>query len=484
MRYSIILAGALLFCAPAFAKEMVAFPGAEGFGQYASGGRGGAVYHVTSLADDGSEGTLRWANDQPGPKTILFDVDGTIHLRQKLHFNDDITLAGESAPGDGVCLAGYPVMLGSNNIVRYMRFRLGNDNVANEHAGTFDALGCDGKHDVIIDHCSVSWSIDECCSVLGNDRTTLQWCIVDQSLVNAGHAKGAHGYGGNWGGDHASFHHNLLAHHTSRAPRLGPNPRTQEREYMDMRCNLIYNYGGEGCYGGEAMKVNIVNNYYQPGPGTKPGLHLQRIAKPGIRTQSYVDRFKRFAPMLHVWGEYFVEGNVNPMDSAVTADNWQHGVIDQINIDPHTLDGLWNDSIAEAIHLREPLPIEPTTTHDALTARELVLAHAGASLHRDSHDQQIVRDAREGLASATGEGLDPGFINTPWDNRPADAPADWNPWPTLRQGEPRVDTDGDGLPDDWELAHGLDPADPADGARLTPSGYSNLELWLHSLCEK
>ena len=226
-----------------------AFPGAEGFGRYVTGGRGGNVYHVTSLADDGSEGTLRWALGKAGAKTIVFDVSGTIHLQSALNISiGNVTIAGQTAPGDGICVADYPVAIKANNvIVRYMRFRLGNNNVLINGADGWDAFGGFDQQDWMIDHCSVSWSIDECLSVLGNKNTTVQWCLVAQSLVNSGHSKGAHGYGGNWGGSGASFHHNLIAHHGSRTPRLGPRPTTQLDERMDMRNNVIYNFGGNGC---------------------------------------------------------------------------------------------------------------------------------------------------------------------------------------------------------------------------------------------
>ena len=256
----------------AMSQQREAFPGAEGYGRYTTGGRGGAVYHVTNLNDSG-EGSFRWACEQKGPRTIVFDVDGTIHLKSELKLrNGNVTIAGQTAPGDGVCIAEYQFTISADNvIIRFMRFRPGNKNITEEMANSgacdgWDGLGAIDQKDIIVDHCSVSWSIDECLSFVGCSRTTVQWCIVSQSLVK-GHSKLNHGYGGNWGGRKASYHHNLLAHHTSRAPRLGPRPTTQLKEQMDMRNNVIYNYSGEECYGGEGMKVNIVNNLYIPGPG-------------------------------------------------------------------------------------------------------------------------------------------------------------------------------------------------------------------------
>lgn len=479
---SLLLSCLCIVSVVVFATEKTpAFPGAEGFGRYVTGGRGGNVYHVTSLADDGSVGTLRWALSKAGVKTIVFDVSGTIHLNSALNITvGNVTIAGQTAPGDGICVADYPVAIKANNvIVRYMRFRLGNKNVLVNGADGWDGFGGFDQQDWIIDHCSVSWSIDECLSVLGNKNTTVQWCLVAQSLVNSGHSKGAHGYGGNWGGSGASFHHNLLAHHGSRTPRLGPRPTTQLDERMDMRNNVIYNFGGNGCYGGEGMNVNIVNNYYKPGPGSPTDKKGYRIAGIGIRTNEYVKTYPAYAPALHLWGKYYVTGNYNSKYSQVNQDNWTYGVINQI--DANNCDGTFTQATKDSIKLTEPIDYVLTTTHSAADAYARVLDYAGASLHRDSFDERMVDDTRSGTATYTGKGLSKGFVNSQDDNKPAGADESWSAWPTLASTDSPKDTDGDGMPDEWELAKGLDPTDSNDGKTVGADGYTNLENYLNSL---
>jgi hypothetical protein len=457
-------------------EKLSAFPGAEGFGKYTTGGRGGRVYHVTNLNDSGT-GSLRWANSQAGPRTIVFDVSGTIYLKSALKIANNTTLAGQTAPGDGICIADYPVTLGSNVICRYVRFRLGNRQVA-WHEG--DGLGSMDDNNIIVDHCSVSWSIDECLSVYGGRNLTVQWCITSQSLVNAGHAKGAHGYGGNWGGAGASFHHNLIAHHTSRTPRLGPRPGTQTDERMDMRNNVIYNWGGNGCYGGEGMKVNIVNNYYKPGPATmnRSTTIQQRIAAIGIRTSEYTDHDgspNQWDVMWHVWGKYFVEGNVNTRHSSVTNDNWTYGMWNQV--DANGNDGTYTKATKDTMRIDEPIPFVAVTTHTADVAYQQVLKYVGASLHRDELDRIIISDVQNGTATFTGSGNDSGFINSQEDVKSVIPTL----WPELSSTDAPKDTDGDGMPDEWETACGLNPNDAGDGNGTGDGGYTNLEIYLNSL---
>lgn len=482
--YTLLLSG-IVAAGSAYAEmpeKTPAFPGAEGFGRYTTGGRGGNVYYVTHLRDDNTTGSLRWALSQPGPRTIVFSVSGTIHLTNSLNIPDNTTIAGQTAPGDGICVADYPFNIEGNNvIVRYMRIRLGNNNVLVKGADGWDGFGAMDCQDIIIDHCSVSWSIDECLSVLGNKNTTVQWCISAQSLVNSGHTKGAHGYGGNWGGAGASFHHNLIIHHTSRTPRLGPRQTTQLDERMDMRNNVIYNFGGNGCYGGEAMKVNIVNNYYKPGPGSPTDVKGKRIAGVGIRTNAYCNTYPAYTPALHIWGKYFVEGNVNTKYPEVTADNWTNGMYNQIDTSRSATDGTWSQETKDSIRIESPIPFIYTTTHSAEDAYARVMDYVGCSLVRDSFDDQMIYDCENGVATSTGSGLSKGFINSQNDNKPADADESWSAWPTLNSAAAPVDTDKDGMPDEWELANGLDPNSAADGKLYREDGYTNVEHYLNSL---
>lgn len=474
------------------ARDLPAFPGAEGFGRYATGGRSGKVYHVTTLEDGMQEGTLRHALMQKEVRTVVFDVAGTIFLNSNLRVsNGDLTIAGQTAPGQGICIARHAVTINADNvIVRYLRFRVGN-----EGGGEPDGLCCMDSRNVIIDHCSISWSVDETCSVYGGENLTLQWCLVSESLRTAGHTKGRHGYGAIWGGARASFHHNLLAHHESRAPRLGPRPGTQDREYMDMRNNVIYNWAGNGCYGGEGMKVNIVNNYYKPGPATPKSKPISyRIAAIGVRTTRYCYREDGtpnvWQPMEHVWGRFYVDGNVIEGSPNVSRDNWTKGIYEQI--DNATCDNTFTEQVKKEMRLSVPLETDVVTTHSAEEAYRLVLEDAGCSKWRDIIDERIISETRNGTATyvgtiTPGAKIVPGLIDLPADVKPEGAVS---PWPELSDGGITAaalkDADGDGIPDVWETAHGLNPEDASDGRTISLSkeGYTNLEMYINSLVER
>ena len=467
------------------AAQQPAFPGAEGFGMFTTGGRGGAVYHVTNLNDSGT-GSFREACNKSGTRTIIFDVSGTIFLKSELKLkNGNVTIAGQSAPGDGICIANYPFVIACKNvIIRYMRFRLGNEALKiNNTAHEGDGLGGMDLENVIIDHCSVSWSIDECLSVYGSKNLTVQWCIASQSLNNAGHSKGAHGYGGNWGGSGASYHHNLMCHHISRTPRLGPRPSTQTDERMDLRNNVIYNWIDNGVYGGEGMNVNIVNNYYKPGPETKSGTKNKRIAAIGIRTSEYTKHNtsspNQWDVMWHVWGDFYVDGNVNSKNSDVTNDNWTYGIYNQI--DNSSVDNTFTDATKDTIRLEKPILYEQVTTHSAAQAFTQVLDYAGASLHRDALDEVMVSDARYGTTTYTGNGCKKGIINSQDDLKPANASSDWSPWPSLNNTTAPLDFDKDGIPDEWEDVNSLNKNDINDGKIIASNGYTHLENYLNSL---
>ena len=542
-KFMIAMAATAIATIPAYAQDTVlpSFPGAEGFGAITTGGRGGKVYHVTNLNDSG-EGSFRWACGKSGARTIVFDVSGTIHLKSQLKLNSgNVTIAGQTAPGDGICVADYPFVISAPNvIIRFMRFRLGNEALkTNPSAHEGDGLGgMDGQR-IMIDHCSVSWSIDECLSVYGSKNITIQWCMVTQSLVNSGHSKGSHGYGGNWGGAGASYHHNLLAHHGSRVPRLGPRPSTQLDERMDLRNNVMYNYAGEGCYGGEAMTVNIVNNYYKPGPATASlsASKQKRMAKPGIRTFDYcikdanlkttaqnynkvkgtslttckltVDKADKgyltfegdenkyeidieklciyvdgqevkvstndWGKTLHKWGSYYIQGNVNSKYDDVSADNWNIGLFKQVDtgtkVDYH-------NATEENLRAFVPMEFAAVTTHSAEDAYDRVLKYAGASLSRDEYDQMMVADTRDGEASCIVKGIGKGLINSQDDIKYADGSTGF---PALNSLEAPADTDGDGMPDEWEKANGLNPNDETDGPATAENGYTNLENYLNGL---
>jgi hypothetical protein len=261
---------------------------------------------------------------------------------------------------------------------------------------------------------------------------------------------------------------------------------------MDMRNNVIYNWAGEGCYGGEGMNVNMVNNYYKPGPATmakvsslQSDLIGKRIAKIGIRTTAYTKHGTSSANewdvMWHKWGTFYVDGNYNSQYNDVTADNWTYGIYNQISNDA-SVDYTFTDQVKQDMRLSQPLNYETVTTHSAQTAYERVLAYAGASLHRDALDNIMVTDTRNGTATMTGNGNLSGIINTQDDAVSYITGTD-SPWPTL-VGQPMLtDTDGDGMPDTWEDSHGLNKNNAADGKTITSSGYTHLEIYLNALVE-
>ncbi|WP_377483941.1 pectate lyase family protein [Pontibacter toksunensis] len=439
-------------------ENALAFPGAEGFGKDATGGRGGKVIKVTNLNDSGA-GSLRAAITATGARIILFEVSGTIELKSNLNIdNNDITIAGQTAPGDGITLKNYPVVVNADNVVlRFMRFRMGDE--AQQEA---DALGGRFHKDIIVDHCSMSWSTDECVSFYGNENFTLQWSIISESLLNSAHAKGAHGYGGIWGGKNASFHHNLLAHHDSRNPRLGEEAGKAYTltDLVDLRNNVIYNWGNNSAYGGEAMNVNMVNNYYKPGPVTTK---KERILS--------IDKNKNAGTEVYdVWGKFYINGNNVEGSTRATNDNWTYGVANQF----HNSYGTVPEAEKAAMRLSEPHPIQNNvTTHTAETAYQRVLAYGGASLKRDAVDSRVIENVQNGSFTAPGSnGSNNGII---------DSQQDVGGWPELISLPAPVDSDNDGMPDDWEKAQKLDPAKANANGRSLSTAYDNIEVYINSL---
>lgn len=443
------------------AEEALAFPGAEGFGKHATGGRGGRVMYVTKLTDDGSPGTLRYAVNQSGPRYILFAVSGNIELSSGLSIkNGDVTIAGQTAPGGGITLKNYPVTVDADNvIIRYLRFRMGDE--AQQEA---DALGGRFHKNIIVDHCSMSWSTDECVSFYANENFTLQWCIISESLRNSVHAKGAHGYGGVWGGKKASFHHNLLAHHDSRNPRLGEmaGKAFALTDLVDVRNNVIYNWGNNSLYGAEGMNVNLVNNYYKPGPAT---LKKDRIIS--------IDKNKNSGTEVYdTWGRFYINGNLVEGSTLATNDNWTYGVYNQF----HNSYGTIPESDKAAMRMAAPHPIENNVaTYNAKQAYRQVLAWSGAALTRDDVDARVLQDVRNGTYTANGSaGSKNGII---------DSQRDVGGWPELKAAAPPVDSSGDGMPDDWKAARKLNPKKAQANGRDLSTAYDNVEVYLNSLVQ-
>ena len=416
-----------------------AFPGAEGFGKYTVGGRGGKVIEVTNLHDAGP-GSFRAAVSAKVPRTVVFRVSGTIALESELKIREPyLTIAGQTAPGDGICIKNYQVNFDTSQVImRYLRFRPGDEKGKEQ-----DAFGGAGNQ-IVVDHCSASWGVDETFSINKAANLTVQWCLVSESLYHSIHKKGNHGYGGLWCGPGGSWHHNILAHHSSRNPRASGNV---DSGLMDYRNNVIYNWGFNSAYGGELWPRNWINNYYQSGPATDDK----------VRGRIFLQKDPR--------GKMFAAGNFVAGFPAISADNWNGG----INFAP---DG---EATEKTLRVDRPFVVALVTTQSAEVAYGLVLAQAGASRVREAVDRRVVEEIRTGTATfgASYKGGGKGII---------DSQKDVGGWPELRSLPAPVDTDHDGVPDVWEQAHGLNPQDPADGPRsTTPGGYTNLERYLNSL---
>ena len=504
-----------------------AFPGAEGHGRYVTGGRGGKIVHVTNLNDNGT-GSFREAV-KSGKRIIVFDVAGVIALKSDLKFADNITILGQTAPSPGITLRYYTVQPGSNNIIRFIRIRRGQEKNINDGA---DASWQRNKTGIIYDHCSLSWSIDEVASFYDNNNFTMQWCTVAESLTNPGHSKGAHGYGGIWGGKLASFHHNFVGHLMNRGPRFngaryGWTGYTSNKDYdtykwkntvqaenVDFRNCVMYNAQGT-CYGGPGGgQINIVNNYYKAGPShslkgtTLNGLKVDvstgkergsqdRITLVTLSTQSNSD--KSHPEFYDMTSRYYINGNTTETTKgSKTANKDWKGVsydrgIPSLNGEYYSPDAknFYGDAVAHTtisgkscvkIKMDEPAPTGQVTTHSAAEAYEKVLAYVGASLYRDEIDARYMEEAKTGTAKYKGSiTKSPGII---------DKVADVNGYTEANFGTGSrpadFDTDKDGIPDEWEKANGLNPNDASDALTysLDKKGYyTNIEVYANSLVE-
>lgn len=461
-----------------------AFPGAEGFGRYTTGGRGGKVVHVTNLNDSG-EGSLRDAVSGNDKKIVVFDVGGVIELTRNLSIGGNTTILGQTAPGQGITLRYYTVEYGGDNIiVRFVRFRRGQEVDVNDGA---DATWTRQHHNIILDHCSFSWSIDEVASFYDNRDFTMQWCTVAEALNNAGHNKGAHGYGGIWGGKGASFHHNFLAHLNNRSPRFNGSryawngydeskyANTVMAERVDFRNCLIYNWGTGGCYGGPGGGfINMVNNYYKAGPGTK---HKNRVTECSTASEGNSEG----APdeLIGMKSRYYINGNyvegygANYDWKGVTYDDGRQTFTDKA--------GLYGEGEGATISVRldEPSETGTVTTHSAETAYEKVRLYAGASLSRDLQDTRYAEEALNGTATYMGSITKlAGML---------DLVEDQGGYSIERATRPEAyDEDNDGIPDTWERANGLDPNNPNDATATTldPARYyTNIEVYANSLVQ-
>ena len=517
---------AALMSAAALAQAP-AFPGAEGHGRYVTGGRGGKVVHVTNLNDSGT-GSFREAV-KSGKRIIVFDVAGVIALKSDLKIGDNITILGQTAPSPGITLRYYTVQPGNNNIIRFLRIRRGEEKNINDGA---DATWQRNKTGIIFDHCSFSWSIDEVASFYDNNNFTMQWCTVAESLTNPGHSKGAHGYGGIWGGKLASFHHNFVGHLMNRGPRFngaryGWTGYTSNKDYdtykwenpvqaenVDFRNCVMYNAQGT-CYGGPGGgQINIVNNYYKAGPSQSLKETTQNGIKVDVSTGKERGSQKRITlvtlsnsgnsdknhPELYdMTSRYFINGNTTETTKGSVTQNqdWK-GIsydkgIPSLNGEYYSPDAknFYGDNVAHVtisgkscvkIKMDAPAPTGEVTTHSAAQAFSKVLAYGGASLYRDEIDARYMEEAKTGTALYKGSiTLSPGIIDKVSDVKgyteanfgTATRPADF-------------DTDKDGIPDAWELANGLNPNDGSDALTYSLDGkgyYTNVEVYANSLVE-
>jgi len=456
------------------AAQQISFPGAEGAGKFTKGGRGTAavptsVFEVTNLLDTNTAGTLRYALSQSAThRTVVFRVSGTIHLTTRLSIPRNTTLAGQTAPGDGICVADRQVSVsGDNVIVRFMRFRLG-DKYQNlgmvNGSGDDDALSSQERKNIVIDHCTMSWSDDEAFTFYGaaTDSMTLQWNLISEPLNYSYHFETGdtdferHGYGGIWGGRKSSMHHNLFAHCISRTPRwngtrYGAAIGSENCEFTN---NVLYNWQSNNVYGGEGGNYNMVNNYYKSGPSTSTSNSVRyRIVNPYKQTT---------APLLP-YAQIYLKGNYVDGSPANTNRNWLGAVMQ-------------GGTLADTVQSKALVPfnISDLQAQTAQQAYDAVLAGAGCVLPvRDVLDQRIMNDVR----NRAGAIID---VQGGW---PHGTPysTSQTAWPVLNSLPAPADTDHDGMTDAFETANGLNPNNAADRQLIAANGYTNLENYLNGL---
>lgn len=509
-----ITAAVLSTTAVAQTAQAPAFPGAEGHGRYVTGGRGGVVKHVTNLNDKGT-GSFRDAVSGSSKKIVVFDVAGVIPLSSDLTIDANTTIMGQTAPYPGITLRYKTLRCANNIIVRYIRIRRGQEHTTtdSEFDGG-DAIWDRQKTGMIFDHCSLSWSTDEVASFYDNNNFTMQWCTIAESLTNAGHSKGAHGYGGIWGGKLASFHHNLIAHVTNRGPRFNgarygwtgytnnklyntykwANPA--QAENVDFRNCIMYNAQGT-CYGGPGGgQINIVNNYYKAGPSGNG--NQERVTLVTVSTSNNSD--KNHPEYYGMTSRYYISGNTTETTAGKKTSNkdwngvgYDSGVF-TINGEKYSKDvkNMYGDAVKHVansngdmcvrIKMDEPAPTGDITTHAADNTYNKVLEYCGASLYRDNVDARYVEEVKTGTATYKGS------VTKKWGL--IDLVSDVNGYTEENFGTGKhpenFDTDNDGIPDEWEVANGLNPNDASDATKTTidtKGWYTNIEVYANSLVE-
>ncbi len=444
--------------------ETKAFPNAQGYGKYTTGGRSGEVYTVTTLEDDASKkGSLRYAIERSGARIIVFAISGTIELKSSLTIkNGNITIAGQTAPGDGICLTGNSLIVDADNvIIRYIRSRPASYSSTTGDVETdgLDAAWGRKRNNIIIDHCSFTWSTDEAASFYGNENFTMQYCIIGESLYTSTHTKGSHGYGGIWGGTPATFHHNLIISNDSRNPRFDGNRNGTGytgKDRVDFINNIIFNWGGNNVYGGEGSDYNIVNNYYKPGPATKSNVssRIMEIYDPNRAVADGATNPEE--------GRYYFAGNYMYENKAIT-DNNLLGVVDNRNYG------------VEKLITTEPIAEYSITPESAQQAYETILESVGASIKSDAVDIRLINFVKTGIATwGDSYGANTGII---------DDAKSVGGLPKLESGQV-TDTDLDGMPDKWEELNGLNNSDKSDAKTYTLNKYyTNLEMYINSISD-